>query len=189
LLKIRNAKLEPQDKMTLSELKYSWYVLHTKSRFENVVNEGLVKKSMEVFLPKVQIRSRRRDRKVMIRVPLFPGYLFVKTNLDPVEHLEIVKTVGVVRFIGNKEGPVSVPSDTIDSLKIMVKGDNTITTGSRFRKGDRVIVVHGPFVGVIGTFVRYRGKERVIVNIEALGQYAGVDVSEEDIEILPGILS
>jgi transcriptional antiterminator NusG len=189
LLKIKNAKLEPPYKMTLSELEYSWYVLHTKSRFENVVNEGLIKKSMEVFLPKVQVRSRRRDRKVMIRVPLFPGYLFVKSNLDPVEHLEIVKTVGVVRFIGNKEGPVSVPSDTIDSLKIMVKGDNTITTGSRFRKGDRVIVVHGPFAGVIGTFARYRGKGRVIVNIEALGQYAGVDVSEEDIEILPGILS
>jgi transcriptional antiterminator NusG len=176
-------------KMILSELKYSWYVLHTKSRFENVVNEGLIKKSMEVFLPKVQVRSRRRDRKVMIRVPLFPGYLFVKTNLDPGEHLEIVKTAGVVRIIGNKEGPISVPSDTIDSLKIMVKGDNTVTTGTRFRKGDRVIVVYGPFTGVIGTFARYRGKGRVIVDIEALGQYAGVDVSEEDIEILPKILS
>jgi transcription elongation factor/antiterminator RfaH len=189
LLKIKDVKLEPTDKMTLSELKYSWYVLHTKSRFENVVNEGLIKKSMEVFLPKVQVRSKRRDRKVMIRVPLFPGYLFVKTNLEPVEHLEIVKTVGVVRLIGNKEGPVSVPSDTIDSLKIMVKGDNTVTTGTRFRKGDRVIVVYGPFAGVIGTFARYRGKGRVIVDIEALGQYAGVDVSEEDIEILPEILS
>jgi transcriptional antiterminator NusG len=176
-------------KMILSELKYSWYVLHTKSRFENVVNEGLIKKSMEVFLPKVQVRSRRRDRKVMIRVPLFPGYLFVKTNLDPGEHLEIVKTAGVVRIIGNKEGPISVPSDTIDSLKIMVKGDNTVTTGTRFRKGDRVIVVYGPFTGVICTFARYRGKGRVIVDIEALGQYAGVDVSEEDIEILPKILS
>ena len=189
LLKIKDAKLEPKDKMTLSELKYSWYVLHTKSRFENVVNEKKKKKSMEVFLPKVKVRSRRRDRKVMIRVPLFPGYLFVKTNLAPVEHLEIVKTVGVVRLIGNKEGPISVPSDTIDSLKIMVKGDNTVTTGTRFRKGDRVIVVHGPFAGVIGTFARYRGKGRVIVDIEALGQYAGVDVGEEDIEILPGILS
>lgn len=175
--------------MILSELKYSWYVLHTKSRFENVVNEGLVKKSMEVFLPKVQVRSRRRDRKMMIRVPLFPGYLFVKSNLNPTEHLEIVKTVGVVRLIGNKEGPISVPTETIDSLKIMVKGDNAVTTGTRFRKGDRVIVVHGPFTGVIGTFGRYRGKGRVIVNIEALGQYAGVDVSEEDIEILPEILS
>jgi transcriptional antiterminator NusG len=178
-----------QNKMTLSELKYSWYVLHTKSRFENVVNEGLIKKSMEVFLPKVQVRSKRRDRKMMIRVPLFPGYLFVKTNLEPVEHLEIVKTAGVVRFVGDKKGPISVPSDTIDSLKIMVKGDNTVATGTRFRTGDRVIVIYGPFTGVIGTFARYGGKGRVIVDIEALGQYAGVEVSEDDIEILPKILS
>jgi len=50
-------------------------------------------------------------------------------------------------------------------------------------------VVYGPFAGVIGTFARYKGKGRVIVNIEALGQFAGVDVSEEDIEKLPEILS
>ncbi len=154
-----------------------------------MVNENLIKKSMEVFLPKVQVRSKRRDRKVMIRVPLFPGYLFVKTDLKPHEHIEIVKTVGVVRMIGNKDGPISVPSDTIDSLRIMVQGDNAVTTGTRFRRGDRVIVVYGPFAGVVGTFARYGGKGRVVVNIEALGQYAGVDVSEEDIEILPKILS
>jgi transcription termination/antitermination protein NusG len=175
--------------MISSTLTYSWYVLHTKSRFENVVNEGLIKKSMEVFLPKIQVRSKRRDRKVMIRIPLFPGYLFVKTNLDPDEHIEIVKTVGSVRLVGNKDGPISVPSETIDSLKIMVQGGGTVTTGTRFRKGDRVIVASGPFAGVIGTFARYGGKGRVIVNIEALGQYAEVDVSEEDIEMLPGILS
>lgn len=174
--------------MTISELTYSWYVLHTKSRFENVVSESLIKKSVEAFLPKVQVRSKRRDRKMMIRIPLFPGYLFVKTNLDPSEHIEIVKTVGVVRMVGNEDGPISVPQETVDSLKIMVKGDNAVVTGSRFRKGDRVIVVYGPFAGVVGTFVRYGGKGRVVVNIEALGQYAGVDVNEEDIEILPKIL-
>lgn len=154
-----------------------------------MVNENLIKKSVEAFLPRVQVRSKRRDRKMMIRMPLFPGYLFVKTNLTPSEHIEIVKTVGVVRMVGNKDGPISVPQETIDSLKIMVKGDNTVATGTRLRKGDRVIVVYGPFVGVVGTFVRYRGKGRVVVNIEALGQYAGVDVNEEDIEILPEILS
>jgi transcriptional antiterminator NusG len=175
--------------MTLSKLTYSWYVLHTKSRFENVVNEGLVKKSIEVFLPKIQVRSKRRDRKAMIRIPLFPGYLFVKSDLNPYEHLEIVKTVGAVRLIGNKDGPIPVPSDTIKSLEIMVGGNNTVITGTRFKKGDRVVVVYGPFTGVIGTFVRYRGKGRVIVNIEALGQFAGAEVSEEDIEKLPEILS
>jgi transcription elongation factor/antiterminator RfaH len=174
--------------MTTKKLEYSWYVLHTKSRFENVVNEGLIKKSIEVFLPKVRVRSKRRDRKVMIKVPLFPGYLFVETDLAPYEHIEIVKTVGAVRLIGNKDGPIPVPSETVQSLKIMVKGSDTVSTGTRFRKGDRVMVVHGPFAGVVGTFARYGGKERVIVNIEALGQFAGVDVNEEDIEILPELV-
>ena len=173
--------------MTIDKITDSWYVLHTKSRFENVVNEGLTKKSLEVFLPKIQVRSKRRDRKVMIRVPLFPGYLFVKTNLEPYEHIEIVKTVGAVRLVGNKDGPIPVFSETIESLKIMVQGNESVTTGSRFKKEDKVIVVHGPFAGVVGTFVRHRGKGRVIVNIEALGQYAGVNVSEEDIELLPKI--
>jgi len=175
--------------METDRLTYLWYALHTKSRFENVVHEGLIKKSIEVFLPKVLVRSRRRDRKVMLRVPLFPGYLFVSTDLNPNEHIEIVKTAGVVRFIGNKDGPISVPQETIESLKIMTEGDHTVTTGYRFKKGDRVGVVSGPFTGVTGIFVRYRGKERVIVNIEALGQYAGVDVNEEDVEKLPEIFA
>ncbi|MDP6807308.1 MAG: UpxY family transcription antiterminator [Desulfobacterales bacterium] len=167
----------------------SWYVLHTKSRFENVVNEGLIKKSMEVFLPKIQVSSRRQDRKLLIRVPLFPGYLFVKTDLDPYEHIEIVKTVGAVRLIGNRDGPIDVPSKAIESLKIMVRVDKPVITGTRLQKGDKVMVVVGPLAGVTGTFVHYKGKGRVIVNIKALDQFACVDVGEEDIEKLPEILS
>ena len=166
-----------------------WYVLHTKSRFENVVNDGLAKKSIDVFLPKITVRSKRRDRKAMIRVPLFPGYLFVRTDLAPESHLEIVKTAGAVRLIGSKQGPVPVPEDTIDSLKIMVTGDHPVATGTSLKKGDKVLVVSGPFVGVTGTFIRYGGKGRVVVNIEALGQYAGVEVSEDEIEIIPKILT
>ena len=166
-----------------------WYVLHTKSRFENVVNDGLSKKSIEVFLPKVTVRSKRRDRKAMIRVPLFPGYLFVKTDLAPESHLEIVKTGGAVRLIGSKHGPVPVPEETVESLKIMVAAKHPITTGYNLKKGDKVLVIHGPFAGVTGTFLRHGGKGRVVVNIEALGQYAGVEVGEDDIEIVPKILT
>jgi transcription antitermination factor NusG len=138
--------------MVDKRLSRLWYVLHTKSRFENVVNDGLAKKF-------------------------------------PESHLEIVKTAGAVRLIGSKQGPVSVPEETIDSLKIMVTGDHLVTTGNSLKKGDKVLVVSGPFVGVTGTFIRYGGKGRVVVNIEALGQYAGVEVSEDEIEILPKILT
>jgi transcription elongation factor/antiterminator RfaH len=170
-------------------LERRWYVLHTKSRHEKVVDEGLRKKSLEAFLPKIKVRSKRRDRRMMIEVPLFPGYVFIKTDLHPTSHLEVVKTVGAVKLIGSKLGPVPVPDDTIDSLKIMVSSDQPILTGTRLRKGDRVLVIDGPFTGVTGTFIRYRGKGRVVVNIEALGQHAGVDVDEHDIEVLPKIIS
>jgi transcription elongation factor/antiterminator RfaH len=175
--------------MNDNKLESLWYVLHTKSRFENVVHEGLLKKQIEVFLPKITVKSKRRDRKKMIRVPLFPGYVFVKTNLHPQHHLEVVKTAGAVRLIGSRNGPVPVPDETVDSLKIMVSTDLPVTTGNRLQKGDRVLVVSGPFAGVLGTFVRYGGQGRLVVNVEALGQYAGVEVSEDDIEVLPKILS
>jgi len=167
----------------------SWYVLHTKSRFENVVHEGLTKKSIEVFLPKVLVRSRRVDRKVMIRIPLFPGYLFVKSDLTPGRHIEIVKTAGAVRLVGNQSGPLPVSPETVESLKIMTAGDGKILTGTVFKKGTSVIVISGPLEGVMGTFARYGKIGRVIVNIEALGQFASVEVDEEDIEVLTQKLS
>ncbi|GAB6905396.1 UpxY family transcription antiterminator [Desulfosarcina cetonica] len=175
--------------MVGDKLTRAWYALHTKSRFENVVNEGLLKKEMEVFLPKITVKSRRKDRHKMIRVPLFPGYIFVKTDLNPYEHLEILKTIGAVRLIGSTRGPVAITDVTIDSLKIMVATGEEVITGSRFKKGDRVIVINGPFAGVTGIFSSYRGDGRVVVNIEALGQFAAVHVDAADVEKLPEILT
>lgn len=166
----------------MTDTRPLWYVLHTRSRFESKVNEGLLRKSRAVFLPKVLIRSKRRDRKQMIRVPLFPGYIFVRTDMHPVERLDILKTVGVVKFVGNRSGPIHVPDATIASLQVMVATENPITTGRQLHKGDRVVVVRGPLTGVVGRFVRYRNTSRVIVNIDALGQSAGVEVDADDLE-------
>jgi transcription elongation factor/antiterminator RfaH len=174
--------------MNQSDKEAAWYVAHTRSRFEQVVFDGLERKSLEAFLPKITAMSKRRDRRKKIRVPLFPGYIFLRSDLSPTERLEIVKTVGVVRLVGNKDGPVPVPDEAIESLKIMVVGDDPVETGTRFRKGDRVMVVEGPFAGVTGTFVRYRGYDRIVVAIEALGQYAAVSVSEDQVEKIPEFL-
>jgi len=167
------------------ELIPAWYVLHTRSRFEAKVYEGLQKKSKSAFLPKMLTQSRRRDRKQMIRIPLFPGYVFVNTDMSPEARLDILKTVGVVRFIGNSDGPLPVAEANIESLKIMVAAEQGIHTGRRMKKGQRVVVVQGPFTGVTGHFLSYRGRDRVVVHIEALGQYAAVEVDADDIEAAP----
>jgi len=175
--------------MNLTILKREWYVLHTKSRFETVVYDALVKKSKEVFLPKIWERSKRRDRKVMLHLPLFPGYMFVKTDLDPRDHLDILKTTGAVTLIGNTAGPIPVEEHAVESLKIMVRTDEEIISGTHFQKGDKVIVISGPFAGVIGIFIKKRGQGRIMVNIEILGQYASAVIDEDNVEKIPEILS
>jgi transcriptional antiterminator NusG len=178
---IMMVKIKP---MLETSLCPAWYVLHTRSRFENTTYEGLTKKSVEVLLPKILAQSKRRDRRVMLRTPMFPGYLFVKTDLNPSHHLKILKTVGAVRLIGSREAPLPVPQETIDSLKIISATKERVITGTRFKKGDRVVVLRGSFTGVIGIFSSYRGKNRIIVHIEALGQFAAVEVDEADVEPL-----
>jgi transcription antitermination factor NusG len=77
-----------------------------------------------------------------------------------------------------------VADEVINSLRIMVVNASHIAIGKRLKKGDPVCVVNGPFSGIRGFFSRYRGKNRVIVQIDALGQFAAVEVNESDIERL-----
>ncbi len=162
----------------------AWYALLTRTRYENTVCEGLIKKSFDIFLPTISVPSKRRDRKVTLHPPLFPNYLFVKTSLNPNRHTEMLKTVGAIRLIGGATGPIPVADEVINSLRIMVVNASHIAIGKRLKKGDPVCVVNGPFSGIRGFFSRYRGKNRVIVQIDALGQFAAVEVNESDIERL-----
>jgi len=171
--------------MNSDKLIYTWYALHTRSRFEDKVHTTLLKKTFQTFLPKVLAKSKRRDRNKMIRVPLFPGYLFVKTNLDPHEHVEILKTTGAVRLIGNSTGAIPVENGKINSLKIMVEASGSVSTERMIQEGEAVMVAKGPFSGVTGLFLRYKGQGRVVVSINALGQSAFVEIEEEDIEYAP----
>ncbi len=167
-----------------------WYALLTKSNYENIVWQGISQKRIEVFLPKIKTRSRRKDRRILIDKPLFPGYLFVRTPPDPDSQLSILKTVGAVRLLGNRNGPVPVRSDHIESLKILTKSTTDIVTGSseKLIKGDSVLITEGPLAGLKGEFVKYRGKKRVVVDIPALQQFAGVEVGKNKIEKIPDIL-
>ncbi|MCP4672698.1 MAG: UpxY family transcription antiterminator [Desulfobacula sp.] len=162
----------------------NWFALLTRSNFEQTVFNNIVKKNIEAFLPKTKKKSSRKDRSLMIEVPLFPGYIFVRSSIEPCDHLNILKTVGAVRLLGSKSEPVPVPSSQIKSLKILTNANMDLITGTniRMKKGDFVMILEGPMAGAKGEFTRYKGQGRVIIKIDILGQYAGVEVSEENIE-------
>lgn len=154
-----------------------WYALHTRSRFEQVVYNGLRGKSLEAFLPKVQVMSRRKDRRKKILVPLLPGYVFVQSELEPYRYWEIIKTVGVVRMVTFKGRPVPANNVEIDSLMVLDGTDRTVENRAFMKKGDRVMIMDGPLKGLVGFYLKHKGKsEKVVVSIELLKRSMAVDI-------------
>lgn len=160
-----------------------WYALHTRSRFEQKVYEGLAGKSVESFLPRVQVMSRRRDRRKKILVPMLPGYVFVRWALDPEEYWRIIKTIGVVRMIRFKGEPVPADENEISSLMIMDGTDRTVQNHDYVRKGDRVRIMEGPLKGLVGFYVRRKGRsEKVVVSVELLRRSLAVEIDDWALE-------
>jgi len=169
----------------------NWFALLTRSNFEQTVHSAIVKKKIEAFLPKIKRKSSRKDRNLMIETPLFPGYIFVKSKFEAADQLQVLKTIGAVRLLGNKSGPLAIPPSQIESLKIVTSTSMDLITGIniRLKKGDPVMIINGPMAGAKGEFTRHKGKGRVVIKIEVLGQYAGVEVDENNVEKLPEFLS
>jgi transcription antitermination factor NusG len=126
----------------------TWYAIYTKCHHEFTIWSQLQKKSIENFFPCVTRWSRRKDRKLKIQVPLFPGYIFVRIKITPYHALEVLKINGVVRFLGeSNQRPVDIPDIQIESLKTVIASGEQILPFAYLRVGQRVCVRRGPFEG------------------------------------------
>ena len=160
-----------------------WYAIHTRSHFELKVCDGLRGKSIEVFLPRVQVMSRRKDRRKKILIPLLPGYIFVRSDMDPEHYWDVIKTVGVVRMVGFEGRPVPANEDEINALMILDGTDRTVHNRAYMKRGDRVMIMEGPLKGLVGLYLRHRGQsEKGVVSVELLKRSLAVEIEDWALE-------
>jgi len=161
-----------------------WYVVQTLGRNEAVVESALRQKDREVYLPRITVPSRRRDRKLFLRLPLFPGYLFVHTVLDAETYLDIRKIKGVVRILGRRGSFEPVSDETLESIKIMEKSGLPLITCPPLRRGMRVYVTDGVLAGTQGIIQkRLKKKHRLVVNVELFRRAVAVELDEDVLEL------
>ena len=103
----------------------SWYVLRVRSQAERLVHVGLHHKQFEVLNPTYQALSIRRDRRKVLTRPIFNGYMFVRTLLNPECHLEILKTPGVVEILKSPSGPTPVPEEQIENVRLLENSEQS----------------------------------------------------------------
>lgn len=160
-----------------------WYVIHARNKHEAKVELALRQKGLEIFLPRITVRSRRQDRRVFLQVPLFPSYLFVRTVLDPDAYYEIIKHPGVVRLLGINGCPGIVPPEKVESIKAIVASNRTYYPWAYLGQGRQVRIMEGPLSGTVGTILRRRGKKhRLVVAVELFQRSVAVELEDEAVE-------
>jgi transcriptional antiterminator NusG len=150
----------------------SWYAVHTRSRHEDRVLLGLEQKSINVYLPKLEVWSKRKDRQKKITIPMFAGYLFVEIAvLDNQIKLDVLKTFGVVGILGKSPGsePLPVPDAKIDAIRRIVDSKIEVWQFQHLKVGQPAMIIDGPFKGIEGYVLRIDyEKEIFVVEIEFL---------------------
>ena len=163
-----------------SHLQPHWYAVYTRSRHEKTVAEQLVHKSVEHFLPLYETVRKWKNGRFKVRLPLFPGYLFVHIPLR--ERLQVLQVPGVVQLVGSGGAPLALPQVEIETIRdALIKGLQA-HPHPYMKVGSRVRISAGPLEGLQGILLRKKGKLRVVVSVDLIMRSISIDVDASEVE-------
>jgi transcription termination/antitermination protein NusG len=155
-----------------------WYALYTRSHCEQLVYDQLAAKGLSIFLPKMEVWSRRGGFRHRVPMPMFPSYLFLHHSMDKVSFIEICKARGLVRILGERWDRLSiVPEAEIEAIQRVLSAELPVIPHPYLREGQRVRIIEGPLMGVEGILVQSKpDKGLLVLSIELLRRSIAVEV-------------
>lgn len=151
-----------------------WHVTQTYANHEKRVADHLSMRQITNFVPLYESVRQWKDRRVMLRLPLFPGYIF--TRIEWQSRLRVLQVPGVARLVEFGGIPAALPEDEIDALRLGLRSGLRISPHPYLTVGRRVRIVHGPLAGLDGILSRWKGRCRVVLSLDAIQRSVAVDV-------------
>jgi transcriptional antiterminator RfaH len=158
----------------------SWFVLHLRPRSEKRVAQVCDIHGLEYYLPLRSETKVYQRRKVTVRKPMFPGYIFVSFKEE--ERICLQRTNHIIRILE----PPSEDSLVfqLDQIKKALAVDETLGAAGSIDTGRRVRIAGGSFMGVEGVVESARKSGAVRLNVEMIGQAVVVEVDRDFVEIV-----
>lgn len=162
-----------------SHASVCWYALYTRHQHEKTVAGMLAGKGFEVFLPLYGAARRWRDRVKRLSLPLFPGYVFLRSALDRRIHARV--TPGVIHFVPG-DRPIPIAQAEIDSLRLLGATPSSVQPHPFLKTGDWVRVKSGLLEGLEGILTHWKAGYRLVLSVDLLQQSAAVEIDASIVE-------
>ncbi len=157
-----------------------WYAAYVCSRQEKIVEKQLQERNVQCFLPLYTSIRRWKDRRKELSMALFPGYVFVHTDLT--DRIRILQLPGVVRFVSFNGTPAPLADGEIEILSKGIAGGVAASPHPYLKIGRRVRIRYGPLAGAEGILLRRKEKVRVVISIDLIMRSVAVELDEADVE-------
>ena len=136
-----------------------WCCGQTEPHREAAATHFLGLAGYEVYCPRLRLVRPRRGRKVVSHPPLFPSYLFIAITAG---WWNARWCPGIVKLLTAGDAPMPVPDSLIFEIKSRERGGLVeLPRREKFKAGDRVRILHGPFTGHLAIFADMRPRQRV----------------------------
>ena len=159
-----------------------WFVIRATFNRSKQAYDLLLSKGFHAFLPVKIVEKVRQKHLVRTLQPLIPNMLFVYSDKQTIQSfIKVNKELPIINFYYNhfekeKTGVdklLTIPTAQMDNfiLATKVRNQHTMlvdTAKMSFKTGDKVRVVEGDFVGVVGKVARIKGQKRVLVTLEGV---------------------
>ena len=154
-----------------------WYAVRVRPNYEKPVASALHGKGFQEFLPLIRSKRQWSDRVKIMDVPLFPGYLFCRLNLD--ERLPLLTTPGFLYLVGVGKNPEPVDEAEIAGIRAVLRSGLTVTPWPNLVVGQKLRLKHGPLRGLEGVLTRIANRHRIYVSVTLLQRSISVEVDPE----------
>jgi len=159
-----------------------WYAVRTRSRHEKLVAKQLETQGIESFLPVVTQSREWSDRRKQVEMPLFSGYAFLRMIHSSDERVRVLRTQGVVSFVGVHGTGTPIPDHQIEDIKTLVTSKISYEERPFLRVGQRVRVRGGALDGIQGILVAENGDRSLVISVEPIQRSLYVRVAGYDVE-------
>jgi transcriptional antiterminator RfaH len=164
---------------SLTQFHGTWWVAHTKARFEKAFAWDMLGRGIGYFLPMREKVTFSGGRKRRVMIPLFTSYVFFcGTEKDRYIALTTNRLCQVIEVFDQEE---LISELAAIEKALLYKADLDIYP--HLPVGSRARIISGPMTGTEGVVIeRKNSTARVVLEVTILGQGAVIEIDADILE-------
>jgi transcription antitermination factor NusG len=164
----------------------SWYAVQTRPRHEHVVATQLDQDGIEALLPMAPEVHRWSDRRKVVHVPIFPGYVFVRIALlSNEQRVQVLRKMGVIGFVGPKREATAIEPSQIENIRALIATQAEVSPYPYLSVGQRVRIRSGALAGLEGILLRRTDDSRLVLSIDLIHKSVVARIDGYELEVVP----